>query len=374
MGNENKIHSDKKKKILQVTRYAYPHIGGIESVISQINAGLSNDEFDKEVLCCSNIDISSEENDVKYTRCRFLFEFAANTISPQFILKLSKVDTDILHYHMPFIFAVIAHFIARPKYKKMVITYHSDIVGYDKIMRFFWWIYKKFLKAADIIHVLSPQLVENSFIKDFKEKTVIIPFSVDANTHHDTMKAEEIRRKYSGKKILFALGRHVKYKGFMYLLEAMKKVSGACLLLGGNGPLTQEFKEYIKDNNLGNKVILTGRIPDSELENYYEACDIYVLPSIMQFEAFAVVQLDAMKHSKPVINTWLGTGVNYVSINEKTGITVQPENSDELAQAINTLLNDEQLRQTYGMNAKARVEELFLFEKIKEKYNNLYKI
>lgn len=364
-----------KTKITHVTRYAYPHIGGIEAVISQINDSLPNEEFEKEVLCCSNTEKSSVENGVKYNRCKFLFEVAANTISPEFIWKLLRVNTDILHYHMPFIFAVIAHFIARPKYKKLYITYHSDIVGYDKIMKPFWLIYKKFIEQADKIHVLSPNIIESSkIINPYKEKCVVIPQGINLEDKSDNEKVNRIKEKYKGRKILFSLGRLVKYKGFMFGIEAMKKVDNAIYLIGGSGPLKEDFENYIKANLLEDKVELLGRIEDNDLDNYYKACDIYLFPSIMQSEAFGIVQLEAMKYGKPIINTNLGTGVNYVSIHNKTGLTVEPKNSKELANAINKLLNNDSLRETLGQNAKKRVENVFNLLKLKNKIKKLYDI
>ena len=349
-----------KIKITQVTRYAYPHIGGIEAVISQINDSLPNDEFDKEVLCCSNTEKSSVENGVKYNRCKFLFEFASNTISPEFIWKLSKVDTDILHYHMPFIFAVIAHFLARPKYKKLYISYISDIVGYDKFMKPFWGIYKNFLNQADKIHILAPNMVESSkLLNQYKEKCVVIPQGISIKCDFNELKVQEIKNKYNDKKIIFSLGRLVKYKGFIYGIKAMKYVDNAVYLIGGTGPLKKELQHYIQENNLEEKVFLLGHIPNEELNNYYKACDIYLFPSIMQSEAFGIVQLEAMKFGKPVINTNLGTGVNYVSIGGKTGLTVEPDNIEELSDAINSLLIDDDLRKIYGTNARKRVEQYF---------------
>lgn len=362
-----------KTKITHVTRYAYPHIGGIEAVISQINDSLPNEDFEKEVLCCSNSEKSSFENGVKYNRCKFLFEFAANTISPEFIWKLSRVNTDILHYHMPFIFAVIAHFIARPKYKKLYITYHSDIIGYDKIMKPFWFIYKKFIKQADKIHVLSPNIIESSkIINPYKEKCVVIPQGINLEDKSNDEEVNKIKEKYKGRKILFSLGRLVKYKGFIYGIEAMKKVDNAIYLIGGSGPLKKDFENYIKANHLEDKVGLLGRIEDNDLDNYYKACDIYLFPSIMQSEAFGIVQLEAMKYGKPVINTNLGTGVNYVSIHNETGLTVEPKNSEQLANAINKLLNDDKLRETLGQNARIRVEKYFNIAQIKHNIS-LYK-
>ena len=53
-----------KTKITHVAKYAYPHIGGIEAVIEQINNALPNEKFEKEVICCSNTEKSSFENNV----------------------------------------------------------------------------------------------------------------------------------------------------------------------------------------------------------------------------------------------------------------------------------------------------------------------
>ena len=77
-----------KIKITHIARFAHPHIGGIEAVINQINDSLPNEEFEKEVFCCSNTDKSTVENGVKYNRCKYLFDFAANSVSPQLFFQL----------------------------------------------------------------------------------------------------------------------------------------------------------------------------------------------------------------------------------------------------------------------------------------------
>lgn len=363
-----------KKKITQVFRYAYPHIGGIESFIEVINECLPDEDFKKEVVCCSNTDKTADEHGVKYIRSKYLCEFASNNISPSFIWNLSKVKTDILHYHMPCIFAVIAHFLARPKYKKMYITYHSDITVYPNLMKYFWGIYRKFIGMADKIFVHTPYHISGSdFLKPFADKCVVIPHGIQLNYQFDNTFVQNIKDKYRNKKILFSLGRHVKYKGFEYAIQAMKNIENAVYLLGGDGKLTENYKEYIKENGLQNKVFLLGHISDENLNNYYEACDIYLFPSSGKTEAYGVAQLQAMRHSKPVINTWLNNGVNYVSVDKETGLTVEPENAEQLTNAINELLNNDELRMQYGQNARKRVEDLFDIEKIKEKYKVLFR-
>ena len=363
----------KKIKVTHVTRFAYPHVGGIEAVINQINDSLSNEEFEKEVLCCSNSEKTSIENGVKYSRAKYLFEIFNNTISLSFLWKLSRIKTDVLHYHMPFIFAVIAHFIARPKYKKLYITYHAELCGYDKVMKYFWWLYKYFYKIADKIHVLSPNVIySDKILTPLKDKCEVVSFGVDANIEY--VDCIDIKNKYKNKKIILGVGRLVRFKGFQYAIQAMKNVDNAVLLIMGDGKYRTDLENIIHENNLQEKVILLGSISDKNLkQKYFSACDIFILPSIQRTESFAIVQLEAMLHSKPVINTNLGTGVNYVSIDKETGLTVESENIEQLSNAINELLDNDELRLQYGRNARKRVEEMFNIKKIDKIYKEVFR-
>ena len=241
-------------------------------------------------------------------------------------------------------------------------------------MKYFWGIYRKFLGQADKILVLSPQAIESSnILRDFKDKCVVIPQGISLDYKVDENKLNALKEKYKGKKILFSLGRHVKYKGFIYALEAMKNIDNAVYLLGGSGPLTETFRQYIKENNLQDKVVLLGRVADEDMDLYYEACDIYLFPSVGRTENFGIVQIEAMRHSKPVINTCLNNGVNYVSLDKETGLTVAPENVEQLTNAINELLNNDELRLQYGRNARERVEDTFELKHVQKEYQEVYK-
>lgn len=370
---------NKKIKIVQVARFAKPHIGGIEEVIEQINSSLPDDKYQKEVICCSNTEKSSVENRVKYTRCRYLFDFAANSISPQLFFKMMFLKTDIIHFHMPVIQNVIIWFILYHlgllKYKKLIITYHGAIIGYDKYMKPFWGIYRYFYSKADKIHVLSPNVIDSDPILTlYKEKCEIISYGIDTSVDNNTEEVQKIKNLYPNKKIILCCGRLVNFKGFQYVIQAMKNIDDAILFIIGDGPLLDSFNTYITENHLKDKIVLLGSISDNQLkEIYYQVCDIFVLASIQTSESFGIVQLEAMKYGKPIINTNLKTGVNYVSIDKETGITIESKNVEQLVSAIKELFNNDEQRMQYGRNAKKRVETLFDIKKIKEEYKNLYK-
>jgi rhamnosyl/mannosyltransferase len=134
----------------------------------------------------------------------------------------------------------------------------------------------------------------------------------------------------------------------------------------GTGPLEEELSEQIRNSNLQNRVHMLGWQHTDVLARLFNACDIFVLPSTLSTECFGLVQVEAMLCGKPVINTDLPTGVPWVSQHEHTGLTVPPSDADKLAQAINTLLADDEKRLRLGNNARARAFQHFTLQQHKK--------
>ncbi|MDE5835255.1 MAG: glycosyltransferase, partial [Ruminococcus sp.] len=139
-------------------------------------------------------------------------------------------------------------------------------------------------------------------------------------------------------------------------IKAFRNVNYNCeLFIAGTGVLESELKEKVSRYGINDRVHFLGFLPKEQLKQAFSDCDIFVLPSVARSEAFGIVQLEAMVYGKPVINTSLLSGVPYVSIHGKTGFTVQPENSRQLAKAIKILCENKSLREKFGQSARERV-------------------
>ena len=112
---------------------------------------------------------------------------------------------------------------------------------------------------------------------------------------------------------------------------------------------------------------------DADVVTYLHACDVFVLPSIHNSEAFGLVQVEAMACGKPVVNTALPTGVPYVSVDGKTGLTVPVRDAPALAGAIGSLLEDRVLRERLGAGARARVEAEFTLGRMLDRVLDVYR-
>ena len=146
----------------------------------------------------------------------------------------------------------------------------------------------------------------------------------------------------------------------------------AQLLLIGNGPEYARLRHLVDVYKLNGKIKFLGGLPDDEVTAYYKACDIFVLPSHLRSEAFGLVQLEAMSCGKPVISTKLKTGTSFVNINNKTGLTVKPDNVNELTNAIQYLLQNPEIRKGMGQSGLDRAMHLFSADKMVDSILNLY--
>jgi rhamnosyl/mannosyltransferase len=281
-------------------------------------------------------------------------------------LKQAVKDRDIVHFHMPF---PLGDFLLlfSGYHGKIIAWWHSDIVKQKFLLQLYRPIMKAFLKRVDCIMISDERNIESSkFLSPYKDKCVVIPYGIDVSSYSETVPCPcPITPSPNRKNILF-VGRLVYYKGIDILLEAFSQVQRADLWLIGTGKMHPKLVQMAETLGLTGKIHFLGQVTAETRNACLRNCDIFVLPSVAKSEAFGLVQLEAMCCGKPVINTQLPTGVPYVSLHGETGITVEPGNVRALADAMQTLVDDDGLRERYGENARLRVEKYYTREVMTE--------
>jgi glycosyltransferase involved in cell wall biosynthesis len=270
---------------------------------------------------------------------------------------------DIVHLQFPADPMAHVASLMLPRSVKRVITWHSDIVRQRKFLRLYGPFLKRLVQSADAIIIPTPAHFTSSeqlprWISP--DRTCVVPFGLDYRRFIERPPlAEQIRGKRAGRFLVFTLGRHVYYKGYQYLIQAMSEVPDAVLIIGGTGPLTAELRSLVQRLRLESRVEMIGRIADADLPAYYHACDVFCMPSVERAEAFGIVQLEAMACGKAVVCCELGNGVNWVNVDGVSGIVVPPRDPGALAQVLRRLMIDEVLRAELGNQARERAMQRF---------------
>jgi len=366
-------------KVLQVYKDYYPPvIGGVEGHINMLANGLKQRGVEVEVLVSNTRARLEKENinGIQVTKVPQLGRLASAPLNPTFPFHLRRLarDADVLHFHFPNPTGEISSLFARLD-NKVVVTYHSDIVRQARLAKLYSPLRHRFLESSQTIIATSPYYVRSSgVLGQFQDKTSVIPFGIDlARFALSSEKDKEIvtlRRTYGPSTLLF-IGRFRYYKGLHVLIEAMSKVRGKLLLIGG-GPVEKELGSQVAARRLEEKVFFLGELSDHEVVNHLHACDVFVLPSVLRSEAFGIVQLEAMACGKAVVCTELGTGTSFVNQHQETGLVVPPNDAAALAKAVNYLLANRGIREKYGKAGRKRVEKYFSKETMIENIIRTY--
>ena len=361
-----------KRRILHLGKYFPPHMGGMETHLQELVDGTS-DRYDLEVLVAN--DYATRQVDyvggAKITRMPTFGTVASMPITPTLLFDLSRSVVDLVHVHSPNPASAFA--IAVTGYRgPLVVTHHSDILGRRHLYRAAAPFVGTMMQRADAIIATSQRYLESSEeLRPYREKCRVIPLGIGQHAFESAPPHEEVQRIRNtfGPRLVLAVGRLVEYKGFAYLIRAMEHV-GATLVIIGSGPQASSLSSLVNQLNLQDKVHLVGHV--TELGPYLAAAQMLVMPSVTRAEAFGMVQLEAMAAGLPVVNTDIPSAVPEVSVHGETGLTVLPADPVALAGAIQTLLENDELRIQMGMAARKRAQTYFGADTINERVMELY--
>jgi glycosyltransferase involved in cell wall biosynthesis len=370
-------------KVLQFGRFWNEQYGGIERHVSLLGKGLAAQGIDVVNLVAT---VGQQRDDEAQGRFRVVqarsFGMAYGmALSPDLVVKAlamhRKTPFDIFHLHFPDPLSHLAS-IALPRNVRRVITWHSDIVRQKRLLALYGPFLQRIARQADALVAATQAHFDAStqIPADIPpERRHVIPYGLDyapmALNARTAALRDELLTRAQGRGLVFAMGRHVYYKGFDVLLEAMQH-SSAFLILGSDGPLRPQLEQQAAALGVSDRVVFSGRIPEEDLPAYFHACDVFCMPSVEPSEAFGLVQLEAMACGKPVVCTQLNNGVNIVNVEGETGLAVPVRDAAALAAAINQLLGDRLLRERLGQQGRQRANADYSLQAMAASHIRLY--
>lgn len=351
-------------------------MGGIEQVIFQLAEGGRKLGIDAQVLSLS---AEGRTRNVKVgEHLAHTSKLDLNLASTGFSLsafndfsELAR-EADIIHYHFPWPFMDLVHFVSRVR-KPTVVSYHSDIVKQKLLLKLYQPLMYSFLNSVDHIVASSPKYVESSStLKKFADKLTVIPIGLDRNTYPEVSseKSSYWKRMFGGRFFLF-IGALRYYKGLEYLLEAACTARFPIVILG-QGPMEAELKAKAKKMGLSN-VYFLGSLPDDDKAALLTLCYAMVFPSHLRSEAFGISLLEAAMFGKALISCEIGTGTTYINVAGETGLVIPPCDAGALAHAMITLWESPELTRTMGDRAAVRFEQVFAADRMVEGYAEVYR-
>lgn len=310
--------------------------GGVESLFMNLISNITDNDLKITIL------VTQKESDVydsflAQANIKLISIFdkpIANPIirtlknSRGFKKKIKELNPDILHINSCNAYCLkLAYFAKKLGIKNVIVHSHNTEIEHDKLgIKEFahrYWI-KRFVKYPDYFFGCSTESLEFMY---HSTDGHLVKNGVNLDRFKfDTKSREEIRKKHDildEEIVLGHVGRFSNQKNHKFLIDIfdsyLKVNWKAKLLLVGEGELEEEIKDYVKEYHLDDKVIFVGKT--SEVEKYYSAFDIFLLPSF--HEGLPVVAIEAQASNLPTIlsdkiskETKVNDDVSFISIDD----------------------------------------------------------
>ena len=290
---------------------------------------------------------------------------------------LRKFDSELVVNDFSVFSPVFCHWFIR---KPVIHTFYHRIGR--QVFKKFWilgvfaFLFEKiFLATAQNIITISPSVTQKIARKNDKRRIECIFTGVDSALFDvdPAPKGSLVTERYKGEYIAY-LGRlDIYMKGLDVLIESFHKLSDNAVMLkiAGSGlkKNRDKIEQLINRYQLSSRVQLLGRISDEEKKEFLQQAAFVVMPS--RFEGWGIAAIEAAACGKAVIGTNI-PGLQDAIIDGKTGLLIEPNNPEVLADAMQTLLQDENLCTSLGQNARSWAES-FKWDVIAEKQEAFYK-
>ncbi len=186
--------------------------------------------------------------------------------------------------------------------------------------------------------------------------------AVDVERFRPQERDRELMRRFdlNGCTVLLTVARLVSRKGHRLVMDAVARLRGAHpdlrYVIAGTGPDLAALREYAGQLGIAGHVRFAGYVPDSELSNYYNLADVFVMPNREEtgdLEGFGMTFLEAGACGKPAIGGRSG-GAEESIAEGVSGFLTDPDDAAELAQTLERMLQNAELRNKLGDQARRR--------------------
>ncbi|WP_017903423.1 glycosyltransferase family 4 protein [Pseudomonas asplenii] len=364
-------------KVLHFYKTSVPwSMGGIEQVIHQIGLGAAKLGVQTDVLSLSSKQVPRTVDVGGYLvhHARMDLQIASTGFSLSAFWRFYQLArrADVIHYHFPWPFMDVVHFVARIK-KPTVVTYHSDIIRQKYLLKFYSPLKRLFLGDVDRIVATSPNyLATSQVLARYRDKVSVIAIGLDRESYPmaDPEKLRRWREKVGPRFFLF-VGVLRYYKGLHILLEAAKGAEFPIVIVGA-GPIEDELKAQAQALGLDN-VHFFGQLPDSDKVALLELSYAIVFPSHLRSEAFGISLLEGAMYGKPMISSEIGTGTTFINVSGETGLVVPPGDPGALRNAMQYIWEHPEEAHEWGLRAENRYWKYFTAERMVTDYITLYR-
>ncbi len=395
-------------KALFYTKEFPPYVYGGAGVVVEYLANELEKLMEIDIKCFGDQDSSSGNMSVKgFPYNNEVFEQSDDKLKAVFnslntcLHMNAEFDADIVHCHTWY--AQFAGIVAKLCYGvPLVITTHSLEPlrpwkreqlghGYEASS----WIEKTAIEMADAVIAVSKETKED-VLKYFDvedEKVKVIYNGINLREYvvtSDTSTLDRFGIDTSKPYVLF-VGRITRQKGIIHLVNAIKYIDpDTQIVLCAGAPDTPEIAEEMKASvsevkkTRENVIWIDEMLPKKEVIQLYSHATVFCCPSI--YEPFGIINVEAMACNTAVVASAVG-GIKEVVVDGETGILIpveqqteapfEPVDSDkfarDLAEGVNTVINNKELREKMEINGRKRVEEHFDWAGIAVQVEALYK-
>jgi glycosyltransferase involved in cell wall biosynthesis len=354
-------------RILQVGKYYPPYKGGMETALRHICEGLLAQGHDVRAVVAGGGGRTQREplggRPDALVRVATWGTWNSQpltcSLAPVLAQEIDDFAPDVIHLHLPNPGACWAwRWLGRRRERAaLAVWYHADITRQRLGGRLVGPLLRRCLGEAEGICVSTQALARTSpLLQPWRDTVRVIPFGIDPTPFAADGPA-------AGGPFLF-VGRLVRYKGVLTLVEAVGNLPEATLEIAGSGPLRNEVVQLIARGGWGDRIRLLGEIPDEALPALLARSRALALPSLDRSETFGLCLLEAMAAGRPVVTSDLDSGVLEVNEPGVTGWTAAAGDVTAWTRVLAAVLADPAAVRVRGAAGRQRVQERYHRERL----------